>query len=42
MRKKVTLNKTQYMENNAKVLNLIARLIVCAFLLAVIIFSLPL
>jgi len=42
MKKKKTLTKTQYMENNTKVLNLAARLIVCAFLLAVIIYSLPL
>ena len=42
MRKKVTLNKTQHIENNAKVLNFVARLIVCGFLLAVIIYSLPL
>ena len=42
MRKKKTLTKTQYIENNAKVLNLAARLIVCGFLLAVIIYSLPL
>ena len=41
MRKK-TLTKTQHMENYTKVLNLAARLIACTFLLAVIIYSLPL
>ena len=42
MKKKVTLTKTQYMEKNTTVLNLVARLLVCAFLLGVIIYSLPL
>ena len=42
MKKKKTLTKTQYMENNTTVLNLVARLIVAAFLVAVIIYSLPL
>jgi len=42
MRKKKPLTKTQYMENNTTVLNLVARLIVAAFLVAVIIYSLPL
>ena len=41
MRKK-TLTKTQHMENNNTVLNLVARLLVFAFLLAVIHHSLPL
>jgi len=41
MRKK-TLTKTQHMENNNTVLNLVARLLVCALLITVIIFSLPL
>ena len=34
MKKKKELTKTQHMENNATVLNLVARLIVCGFLLA--------
>ena len=42
MKKKKELTKTQHMENNTAVLNLAARLLVCAFLLGVIIFSLPL
>ena len=51
MRKKKPLTKTQYMENNAMenngtvwntVWNFVARLIVAAFLVAVIIYSLPL
>ena len=42
MKRKKELTKTQHMENNSKVLNLAARLIVCAFLLGVVIFSLPL
>ena len=42
MKEKKPLTKTQHMENNATVLNLVARLFVCAFLLAVIIYSLPL
>jgi hypothetical protein len=42
MKKKKQITKTQYIENNAKVLNFAARLIVCAFLLGVIIYSLPL
>jgi len=42
MKKKKELTKTQHMENNAIVLNLVARLMVAAFLLAVIIYSLPL
>jgi hypothetical protein len=41
MKKKKELTKTQHMENNATVLNPVARLIVCGFLLAVIIYSLP-
>ena len=41
MRKKKELTKTQYMESNTTVLNLAARLLVCAFLLAIIIYSLP-
>jgi hypothetical protein len=41
MRKKKPLTKTQYMENNATVWNFVARLLVCAFLLAVIHHSLP-
>ena len=40
-KKKKPLTKTQYMEQNSTVLNLLARLMVCAFLLGVIIFSLP-
>ena len=42
MKRKKELTKTQYMENNSKILNLAARLLVCAFLLGVVIFSLPL
>jgi len=42
MKKKKQITKTQYIENNAKVLNLVARLIVCGFLFGVIIYSLPL
>ena len=42
MKKKKPLTKTQHIEQNGKVLNLLARLLVCTFLLAVIIFSLPL
>ena len=42
MRKKKELTKTQHMENNSKILNLAARLLVCAFLLAIIIYSFPL
>ena len=38
---KKPLTKTQHMENNATVLNLVARLIVCGFLLAIIVYSLP-
>jgi len=41
MKKKKGLTKTQHMENNATVLNLVARLIVFAFLLAIILYSLP-
>jgi len=41
MDKKKPLTKTQYMEKYTKVLNLAARLIACTFLLAVIIYSLP-
>jgi len=41
MRKKKELTKAQHMENNATVLNFVARLMVAAFLLAVIIYSLP-
>ena len=36
------ITKTQYIKNNAKVLNFATRLIVCALLLGVIIYSLPL
>ena len=39
MKKKKPLTKTQYMERNATVLNFVAKLLVCAFLLAVIIYS---
>ena len=42
VKKRKTLTKTEYMENNTTVLNLVARLLVCAFLMAVIIYSLPL
>jgi hypothetical protein len=42
MRKKKPLTKTQYMENNATVWTFVARLLVAAFLVAVIIYSLPL
>ena len=42
MKRKKELTKTQYMENNSKILSLAARLLVCAFLLGVVIFSLPL
>jgi hypothetical protein len=42
MKEKKPLTKTQHMENNATVLNFVARLFVCAFLLAIIILSLPL
>ena len=41
MKEKKPLTKTQHMENNATVLNLVVRLIVFAFLLAIIIYSLP-
>ena len=41
MKEKKPLTKTQHMENNVKVLQYIAQLLVCAFLLGVIIFSLP-
>jgi len=42
MKKKKQITKKEYIENNAKVLDLIARLIVCGFLFAVVIYSLPL
>ena len=42
MKRKKEITKTQYMENNFKVLRYIAQLLVCAFLLGVVIFSLPL
>ena len=42
MKKKKELTKTQYIENTGTVLNLVAKLLVCAFLFGVIIFSLPL
>ena len=41
MRKK-SLTKTQVQENITKIFELVATLLVCAFLLAVIIYSLPL
>ena len=41
MKKKKPLTKTQHIELNGKVLNLLARLLVCTFLLAVVLFSLP-
>ena len=40
-KEKKPLTKTQHIERNATVLNLVARLLVCAFLLGVIIYSLP-
>ena len=40
-KKKKPLTKTQHEQNDAQVLNFAARLLVCAFLLGVIIFSLP-
>ena len=42
MKEKKPLTKTQHMENNATVLNFVASLLVCAFMLAVVIYSLPL
>ena len=42
MKKKKTLTKTQHIENQTTVLQYIAQLLVCAFLLGVVIFSLPL
>ena len=42
MKEKKPSTKTQHMENNDTVLNLVAHLLVLAFLLAVIIYSLPL
>jgi len=42
MKKKKRIAKKQYLENNAKVLNLVAQLIVFGCLFAVILYSLPL
>ena len=42
MRKTKPLTKTQYQENCAKIFGVVAQLLVAAFLLAVIIYSLPL
>ena len=42
MKEKKPLTKTQYMENTTKIFRFIADLLVCAFLLGVIIYSLPL
>ena len=42
MKKKKRITKKEYIENNAKVLSFVGQLIVFSFLLAVIIYSLPL
>jgi hypothetical protein len=42
MKEKKPLTKTQYKENTTTVLNFVASLLVCAFLLCVVIYSLPL
>ena len=42
MKKKKRMRKTQYMESNRTVLNFVTQLIICGFLFAAIIYSLPL
>jgi len=42
MKEKKPLTKTQYKKNTTTVLNFVASLLVCAFLLCVVIYSLPL